>query len=401
MPFREMTHVCLFTDSLEPSGVGEHMLTLAEQLRRDYRVSFVCPPSPGGDRLLSRAAALGLDALPLVVNRPDLRAPLRRWLRDNRIEVFHGHAGIGWEGHDGVYAACEAGVPAIVRTEHLPYLITDPWQRDEQRKIVERVDRLIAVSEEACWTFAEAGLPRHKLRWVRNGIHHRPASETPSSIRAELGLPADAPLALTIGRFCEQKGHAYLADAVPAVRVAVPDAHFLWAGSGPLEGALRAQICEAGLESHVHLLGQRGDVPQLLAEATLFVLPSLFEGLPLIVLEAMAAGLPVVATRVCGTAETVCDGHTGRLVPARDSNALADAIINAFTHPQQARQWGAAGRRLFVREFTAARMARETAAIYEELLGAAAEQEAGRLFDADPLWDGELSEEFAEGEKVH
>jgi len=106
-----------------------------------------------------------------------------------------------------------------------------------------------------------------------------------------------------------------------------------------------------------------------MAAADLFVLPSLFEGLPLVALEAMAAGLPLVGTRVCGTAEVIVDGITGCLVEANDADALSEAILGTLARPELAARWGAAGRRHVAHQFSAARMARETAAVYEELLG--------------------------------
>ena len=111
-----------------------------------------------------------------------------------------------------------------------------------------------------------------------------------------------------------------------------------------------------------------------MAAADLFALPSLVEGLPLVVLEAMAAGLPVVGTRVPGTSEVVIDGVTGRLVPpgrlagCGEVAALAAAILETLQDPDLAARWGAAGQDLVEREFSAKRMARETADVYEELL---------------------------------
>ena len=365
--------LCLFTASPEPSGVGEHMLTLAAELRGQYRISFVCPPRPAALPFLERARALGLETLPQEVrSAPETRKPLVAWLRDRAVAILHCHAGIGWEGHDGVYAARAAGVPAIVRTEHLPDLITKPRQRNAYNRMVQAVDRLICVSEEARDSFLRTGVPAEKLVVVRNGIHPRSARADRAGVRARLGVPSDARIVLTVGRMTEQKGYGYLLEAVPTLVTQEPRAHVLIVGTGPLAPRLRAQMRRLKLHGDVTFLGRRDDVPDLLAAADLFVLPSLFEGLPLVALEAMAAGLPVVGTRVCGTSEAVADGVTGRLVEPGNAMALAQAIVEVLAQPGLAARLGYAGRRRVVEQFSAARMARETAAVYEEVLGAGA-----------------------------
>ena len=364
--------LCLFTDSLEPSGVGEHMLLLAHELKNQYRMAFVCPPSFHGAPFLERAAQDGMQTFALRVENGTAAAhdELQLWLRSEQIAIFHGHAGIGWEGHAAVFAARRADVPHIVRTEHLPHLITDEWQQTEHAALMQHVDRLLCVSDEARHTFLQAGIAPDQVTTVRNGIRapHRLAPDF-SSLRAQLGLDSTAKIALTVGRMTEQKGYRYLLEAVPRVLESAPQTHFLWAGEGELQNELRARVCELGLENRVHFLGRREDVPQLLAACDLFVLPSLFEGLPLVVLEAMAMGVPVVGTRVCGTGEAVCDGETGRLVHPRDALALANGVLEVLKNPQQALQWGENGRARFALEFSASRMARETAAVYEEVLG--------------------------------
>jgi len=372
-------HLCFFTDSLDPSGVGRHMLTLAAHLRDDYRISCVCPPTPAGRRLLDHAAALGLDTLALAVRDKGPAMPqLREWLRARRFALFHGHAGIGWEGQVGVYAARAAGVPVVVRTEHLPYLLTAPEQRTDHRLVLRQIDRLICVSEAVRASFRAAGVAEHQLRTVRNGIDPPPPIATDQrALRAGLGLPPSARLILTVGRLTAQKGYHVLAGAVPAVAARHPDAHFVWVGGGPLEGELRARVRDAGLADRVHLVGQRADIPALMAAAALFVLPSRFEGLPLVVLEAMAAGLPVVGTRVCGTTEAIVDGVTGRLVEAGDAADLAAALLETLAQPERAARWGRAGKRRVAQEFGAARMAAETAAIYEGLLDRRASEPFG------------------------
>jgi glycosyltransferase involved in cell wall biosynthesis len=369
--------LCLFTDSLEPSGVGEHMLALAAALRDRYRVAVACPPTQGGQLVLARAAALGSATLALEVRgADDARSSLAAWLSASRVDVFHAHAGIGWEGHEGVRAARAAGVPVVVRTEHLPQVITDPDERDEYWSLIPSVDRFVCVSEDARPGFLRAGVPPAKLVVVRNGIRHRAPRRGRAAVRAGLGLGARDRVVLTVGRLAEQKGHRSLCRAVPAILERAPNARFLWAGDGPLEGELRALARRLGVDETVRFLGRRDDVPDLLGAADLFVLPSLFEGLPLAVLEAMAAGLPVVATRAGGTAEVVDDGVTGHLVPAGDVAALADAVADLLRHPARARVWGRAGRARFEREFHAGRMARETAEVYRGLLDAARTERA-------------------------
>lgn len=363
--------VCLFTASPEPSGVGTHMLALAEGLRDRYDVTLGCIPYDQGERLLTRAAALGVETLPLdgrgQRTDPEIER-LRSWLHDSRADVFHLHAGVGWEGHTSTYAAREVGVPVIIRTEHLPDLIRNLDDRASHRRLLSAVDQLICVSTGAARSMRCAGVPEAKLAVVRNGVP--PAAEQPDPVPLlrELRLPAGAQLVLTVARFVEQKGHRFLLQAIPTILAACPAVQFLWVGRGLLEKELRREVQKRGLEPAVRFLGWRNDVPALLAAADLVVLPSLFEGLPLFILEAMAAGRPVVATSTLGTDEAVVDDVTGRLVPPGNPQALAAGVLEVLTSPKLAARWGAAGRERWRREFTTERMVRETIAVYEDLL---------------------------------
>lgn len=364
----DLPAVCLITDSADPSGMGEHMLTLAAELITRYRILFVCPPGDKCNRFLERAEALGCAVLPLAVDGSRTAAKtLQWWLRELKVELVHAHAGIGWEGHASTSAAYEQGIP-IVRTEHLPYLLTDPQQRAAHATLLPQIDQLICVSAEAMQSFIAAGVSAEKLTVVRNGI--KPTYGTPDreGVRAEFGLAPDAQLVITVARLSEQKGHRYLLEAMPKIVAEAPQAHFLWVGQGPLERDLRHQMQQLAIDpSRLIWAGRRSDVPRLLAAADLFVLPSLFEGLPLVILEAMANGVPIVATHVCGTSEAIRDGWNGRLVEAKNSEALATAVIEALGNPALTARWSHAGRTRFEQEFSAARMADETAALYEKV----------------------------------
>lgn len=397
--------VCLFTDSLAPSGVGEHMLTLAEELLDDYTLSFICPPSPTGDVLLGRARGMGLDVLGLEVRgAPEESGQLGRWLQEQQIDIFHCHAGVTWEGQEGVRAASAADVPTVVRTEHLaelaavfatedlPDLIYSPYHLPDRRPHVDEVaemvaadrarylahlklvDRVVCVSSGVRDSYLDVGVEPDLIRVVPNGIRAAQATSSATETRERLGVAPATKVVLSVGRMIDVKGHLFILGAVDRVIRSQDDVLFLWIGGGPLEEELRARVSAAGLGEHVCFAGHRDDVPDVIAAADVFLLASMVEGLPLVVLEAMAAGLPVVGTCAPGTSEVVKSGVTGRLVEpggldgSGNTEALAEAILEPLRDPQLASSWGAAGRALFEEEFTAQRMAANTAHVYEELL---------------------------------
>ncbi|WP_425374305.1 glycosyltransferase [Lichenihabitans psoromatis] len=355
--------ICLATDSLEPSGVGEHMLALAGALKRDYDVVLACPPSPGGRILLDRGARLGVG---LRLLPPD-EAAMIDWFHQDGIALLHVHAGIGWEGHALAAMGRAAGIPAVVRTEHLPDMITDAAQRHLHRDGIALVDRIVCVSEASARSYRDVGVPNDRLAVIRNGHDPRTATRSRAAVRADLGLSAQLPMLLTAARFTAQKDHATLIEAVPAVLARFPDACFVLAGSGPLEATIAMQIAAQNLSASVRLLGQRDDIPDLLGAADLLVLPSRFEGLPLTILEAMAAGVPVVATNVGGTDEAAVDGVTGLLVPPGEPARLAAAIQAMLEDPARAARYGRAARKRFQTSFTAARMGADMAQLYQGL----------------------------------
>nr|WP_319934246.1 glycosyltransferase [Lichenihabitans sp. Uapishka_5] len=358
----EPLRLCLATDSREPSGVGEHMLALALALRDRFAVVLACPDSSGGAALLARAARGGVG----VKRLDDDPEATRAWLAASGFDILHLHAGIGWEAHGLARLGREAGVPYLLRTEHLPDLVTDPEQRLDHAAGLALVDRLICVSEAAAASFRARLDDPGKLTVVPNGHPTRPAGRERAAVRQDFGIDDARPVLLNVARFTPQKDHATLIAALPALLRRHPDAELWLAGTGPLEAATRQAVVAAGLDDAVRFLGHRSDVPDLLAAADLFVLPSRFEGLPLAVLEAMAAGRAVVATAVGGTDEAVADGHTGRLVPPGDPAALANAIA-ATLAPGCAQRFGDAGRVRYAEAFTAARMADDTATLYRGL----------------------------------
>jgi glycosyltransferase involved in cell wall biosynthesis len=183
------------------------------------------------------------------------------------------------------------------------------------------------------------------------------------AIRRKLGLPEQAHLIAVVGTLKRQKGHSYLIEAASSLVSEYLELHILFIGDGDLSEELQAQTRAAGLDQHIHFLGSRYDVPDLLAASDYFVLPSLWEGLPMALIEAMASGLPIVATDVSGTRQVLTHGETGFVVPPGDAQRLKEAIHYLLSDPPQARALGAAAQRR-IEDFSAQKQAQEHIALY-------------------------------------
>lgn len=372
--------VCLYTPSADPSGMGGHMLDLVAEYAPELDVSLMCWPTEPGQRLLARAAALGATPLALPHPRdPAFGGAIVDFLRRHRPDVFHLHVGTGRENFDGARAARAAGVPAVVQTQHLPWMLSSPGKRPPFFRGLREVDRLIAVSRAQGRTYERIGVPAERISTVPNGVGGRGPGPGRLAAREALGLDPDQPVVMTVGRLVTMKGHRHLVDSTPDLLAAFPDLVVLIAGEGHLRAQLTEQVASLGVGDCVRLLGHRPDARQLLDAADVFVLPSLHEGMPLVAMEAMAVSLPIVATRVTGSAEIVVDGETGLLVPAQDEPALGRALATLLADPALRARMGRAGHRRFLERFTRRRMATHTRAVYDRVLASVDAGPAGRF----------------------
>jgi len=188
-------------------------------------------------------------------------------------------------------------------------------------------------------------------------------------MRASIGVPADAPTAGVIARLTEQKGHRFLFDAL-ANTAALAAVRLIVVGGGELGEPLARLAGELGIGSRVHFVGPRRDLGNLLAAMDVFVMPSLWEGLPLSLVLAMGASRAVVATRVAGIPEVIEDGRTGLLVPPRDADALGAALARLFESADLRGRLGRDACRSVVPRFNVARYVDSVASLYDRLLSA-------------------------------
>jgi glycosyltransferase involved in cell wall biosynthesis len=190
--------------------------------------------------------------------------------------------------------------------------------------------------------------------------------EEKQTLRRELVGDADRPLILSVGRLTPQKGFDHLLQAFARVHEKHPNATLVIAGAGRLLELLATQIRALGLDGSAFLLGQRDDVPRLLAAADIYVNSSLLEGTPVSVLEAMAAGLPIVATSV-GDTPHLLDSDSGILVPPAQPEALTDALTSLLDNPKQRVALGLAARARAKKEYSPQAWTRNLLKLYSKL----------------------------------
>lgn len=250
-----------------------------------------------------------------------------------RILHVHGYAASNF----GRVAARRAGIPLVLH-EHFadPNM---PWyQKVPDLFLRNLISHAIAVSQStADFLIRDRFVPDDRVNVVFNGapldqFAPRPREEG-DAVRAQLGIPTDAPVITTIGRLNAQKGHDTLIAAAGLVIARVPAARFLIAGDGDLLEALKAQAKALGVPESIVFAGHRKDVPALLSATDVLCISSNYEGTPLVLFEAMAAGKAIVATAVDGCREVIQDKKTGLLVPPKDPEKLGDALLRVLDDP--------------------------------------------------------------------
>jgi glycosyltransferase involved in cell wall biosynthesis len=189
-----------------------------------------------------------------------------------------------------------------------------------------------------------------------------------SASRAQLGIPRDASVVLSLGSLSEEKDPIGHLEAMVRVRRAQPDAIHLIAGDGPLRGTIERRVHDDGLDRRARVLGSRSDVADLLAASDVLLLASRSEGMPGCIIEAGLAGVPVVAYAVAGVPEVVVDGTTGYTVRSGDLEALAQRIGMLLDDPDLRTRLGEAARDRCERSFEISAIAARYLSVYEEVL---------------------------------
>ena len=331
-----------------------------------------------GNPVARRLADLGLAIDVLGVQRllaADNITRVQQYLRAQRADLVHCH--LEFSATLGTLAAQRLAIPAVTTFHTLDAFSPRSkayWRHKLMRGVLRRYGkRMIAVSQCVRTHHLQRGrYDPEKLVTIHNGIDLArfdavdPCSR--AALRSALGVPLDAPVAMTLCVLREAKGVQYLIAAMPAMLKAMPELRLLIVGDGEHEGALRAAAQCHDVGQRVIFTGRRDDVPQLMTVGDVFVLPTLEDALPTVLGEAMAARMPVIASNVGGIPEMIEYGRNGLLVPPADSHALGQACLQLLGDPQRARAMGGAGRQIAEQRFDIRLQTRRTEALYEELL---------------------------------
>lgn len=368
--------VAQITQNLGVGGLERVAATIARTMDRDRFEPFaICMRELGAFADEIRDLGIPVDLVRMPANRPDYFSfvKIARFLRQRRIDVIHTHNTEAMV--NGGLARFLAGFPVHVHTDH-----ARNWPDTMGNRLLEHAfswgtRRIAGVSEHTTESLHRyEWIPRRRLTTIVNGIDPDPFDRPfdRAAGLAELGVTGRGPVLGIGARIEKQKGHCYLLEAVALLKERLPGMVLLVVGKGSEEPGLRVQARDLGIEEQVRFLGERLDLAALLRVFDLFVLSSVWEGLPMVILEAMAARCPIVSTAVGGIPGTLEHGRSASLVPPRDPAALADAIERLWQAPGEREGYARAARALFDERYSARAMTARYEALYLGLEAASA-----------------------------
>lgn len=358
--------------AMDMGGSQTHLLEVLRLIdRRQFQPLFFC--LSGGGALLDRVRALdvpvfapaaeqGFKGLGLLARVAALTGELRR----RRPDIVHNY--LLRANLIGSVSARLAGVPVVLCSKRGCH------HRRGYELMSEKIGNFLAdrvtVNAGAVRDFvhADEGCPLQKMVVIPSGVDTSRFQPLPArDFKAAIGVPGDRTVVGVVTRMRVRKGVEEFIRSIALVRRTHPEVHGVIVGEVDLDGELSGLIHSLGLQDHLTLLGRRSDMPEVLSAFDLFVLCSHDEGMSNAILEAMAMEKAVVATDVGGTGEVVRHGQTGLLVPPRDPEPLARAIVELVEHPQRMREMGGRGRAVVVERFSAQSMVRQMEKLYIEL----------------------------------
>jgi glycosyltransferase involved in cell wall biosynthesis len=329
--------IAMMLESDGPGGAEMVVLRLSEELRERGHTIVPVGPADGCGWLSDRFRDVGMSPEVFRMRRPIdpyCVSGLVRLFRKHRVNTVHSH-----EFTMAVYGAASTrllGLPQVI-TMHGNYETCKARRRRVAlRWAMRQSDHTVMVSRATQRVFAgDLGLAESATTVVPNGVPVRFGNA--ERVRKEFGVQPGECVLLAVGTLERRKGHQILLEALAHLegRGLITPWKLIIAGGrgGDQHQALQDFVRDEGWDERVHIVTNRNDIPDLLALADIFVMPSLWEGLPMALLEAMIAGKAIVASAASGIPEAIANGREGLLVPPADVGALAEALMSVLADP--------------------------------------------------------------------
>ena len=373
----ERIKLFMMLNTFETGGSERQFVAITNALRPerfDVRLGCVVRRGPLQESVGNVAEfPLGGSFLSLRAQRS--RVALARHLRSEGIQIAH-----SFDFYTNLLllpTARLAGVPVVIGSHRQLGDLLTPLKFRSQGIAFRFCDRVVCNSRAAAKRLLDQGLPERKIAIIPNGLDMGTfASATPA-------LPA-APGTVRVGMIARMneraKNHALLLRVAARLVPKFSNLQFVLVGDGPLRAQLEDLASQLGIANQVLFLGDRRDIPEVLASMDISVVPSRSESLSNAVLESMAAGVAVVATNAGGTPEIISDGENGLLVPPDRENELADAIERFVVQPALRMESARTGKEFAAGQFSLKSVTTRYESLYEELLGNKRGSEARKHF---------------------
>ena len=359
----------LFINSIKSFAGGEiWMITLAKELlKKDYKVILACPP---GAEIIGPANGTGIEIHTLKISgdlNPITISRLKALFKKCNISIVIANVGkdIRLSGLAAKFSP-DVSVIALHQVDrplknNLRYRFTYNYLADTI--VVNSISTKKTIMKSAPW------LMYNKIRVIYHGIDPgKYSDENTAKIRTSLGLSEEDFVIGFAGRLNVQKGITFMLDAFKIVSDKYKNVHLLIAGTGDLENSIKDFASKYDLENRIHLLGFRKDIPELMRTFDVFLLPSLWEGFGIVLIEAMAAGKACVATNTSSIPEIVADGKSGLLVPAENTELIAEALLKLISDSSLREKFGVEGQKIVQQKFTIGRMIDDYEMLFQELI---------------------------------
>jgi glycosyltransferase involved in cell wall biosynthesis len=369
------------TETLGIGGTESHLIrNLGPLAAQGWDVTVYCITAPGSraDRLEAGVKVLstpwparGIARMPRNPARIALAANRLFWLM-LRLRPQIAHFYLPGPYLVGAPLAIASGTPVKImsRRSLANYRQRRPLLARIEPGLHRHMDAVIGNSRAVVEELAAEGIRREKIRLIYNGIETTAARPERSDARKALGIAPDALVGVIVANLIAYKGHRDLIAGLAGISEKLPSGWLLLCAGRDegLQPKLEALAQARGIATHVRFLGEREDVPALLAAADFGILSSWEEGFSNVILEGMAAGLPMIVTDVGGNPEAVLHEETGLIVPAREPTALGEAVLRLARDVGLRRRLGEAGRTRVMQEFSVERCVGSQGALCEDLL---------------------------------